>query len=253
MDFSEKIINKIKEKDIKPRPHWQFVLRNIAIWVLGGLTLLIGGLAASVVIYMIKENDWEIYKQINDSLLSFTILTMPYWWLVVLLLFIAVADYYLKHTKRGYRYRLSAVAMVSVVVSVILGALFFNMGAGEAIDDVLSERFPRFAQTTNPRLHIWCHPEAGRLSGVVVNVENERKFQIQDPRSLTWVIMSEGAHLHHGIKIERGATLRMIGQQNGNAVFMAEKIMPFGPGRAFFRNFIRAMEREEEILRRQFP
>lgn len=238
------VLKTIKEKHIKPKPRWTFLLKDYAIWILGACSLVVGGLAFAVVIYMIRNNDWEVYENINGSLPQFVILTMPYFWLVFLAIFILAAHYNFKHTKTGYRYRLPAVIGVSVVLSAVLGGALYGAGVGRAIDDVLSENAPGFYRVLiNPRLDMWACPERGLLLGLITDVRSREEFELLDFNRQIWVVSAQNAKIPPFIKIETGGRIKMIGEKTGEDKFHALIIMPVGPGRGMMRHpeFMRGM------------
>ena len=83
-DISRDVLKTIEEKHIKPKPRWTFLLKDYAIWILGAFSLIVGSLAFSVIIYMLKNNDWEVYRHLSGSLPGFVVITMPYFWLIFL-------------------------------------------------------------------------------------------------------------------------------------------------------------------------
>ena len=236
-ELSQEVLKKIEEKHIKPKPRWTFLLKDYAVWILGALALFSGGLAFAVVIYMVKNNDWEVYKNINGSLPQFVVLTMPYFWLIFLAVFILVAHYNFKHTKTGYRYRLPAVIGVSIVLSIGLGGFLYGAGVGRAIDDVLSENAPGFYRVfVNRRLDMWARPERGLLLGLITTVNNPQEFELLDFERRTWAVSAFDAAMPPFIKIESGGRIKMIGEKTGENAFHAVMIMPVGPGRGMMRH-----------------
>ena len=150
--FSKNILNIIKKKDIKLKPRWQFLLKDYVIWSVGAIALIIGGLAFSVIIYLLRYDDWSIYGQITGSIWEFILLTLPYFWLLILAVFILVTYYNIKHTKKGYRYSLPMIVIISIVASMVLGVLFSHAGIGRAIDDVLGEKAPLYTKIFNRQI-----------------------------------------------------------------------------------------------------
>ena len=56
-NISKQVLEKIKDKKIKPKSKWEFLLKDYVWWFLGILALNIGGLAFSVIIYFLVNND----------------------------------------------------------------------------------------------------------------------------------------------------------------------------------------------------
>ena len=232
--FSELIINKIVEEKIKPKSRRHFLLRDSVIWGVGIFSLIVGALSFAVLIYLFINNDWDIYAQITDSLGEFILLTLPYFWLSALGLFVFIVYYNIKHTKKGYRYPLPAVLVFSVIISVLLGGLFFKARLGRAIDDVLGDRAPFYTKVFNRQVSHWTEPEEGRLSGIVVSIVNDSEFLLLDLEKNEWRIISTRKESLPPDLIRVKRPVRLMGEIVAEDLFEVERIMPIGPGRKFF-------------------
>src|SRR3989339_797248 len=87
-----------KIKNIKPTPRWQFLLRDY-------------------------------------SVLKFLLITLPYFWLVFLLLFLLAAYYNFKNTKQGYKFPFYKISLISILSSMLIGVFLYNLGIAQAIED----------------------------------------------------------------------------------------------------------------------
>ncbi|MFA5753878.1 MAG: hypothetical protein WC905_00765 [Patescibacteria group bacterium] len=243
--FDQKLLKKIKEEKIAPKPRWHFLLKNYVIWVVGGLALLVGAGAVSVLTYLMINNDLGIHRALGKTRGEFLLLTLPYFWLVFLGLFIFVIYYNIKHTKRGYRYPLWAVALVSVLASVILGEALFLLGIGEKIDSVLGRRAPFYERFMNPQLEFWSQPEEGRLVGMALQLSGDERFVLIDRDQKEWEVIPASSTVQEFLAtmpfLDEATPadiplppLRLIGEQISENEFRAETIMSLMPGRAFF-------------------
>lgn len=240
-NFDQEILKKIKEEKITPKPKWQFLLKEYTVWGVGVFSLLIGALAFSVIIYMFINNDWGIYHEMDKSFLDFIVLTLPYFWLIFLGLFILLLNYNVRHTKKGYRYSLPIILMSSVTLSAALGVLFFEMGIGRGIDDILGERMPLYGKVINPSIDFWSQPEQGRLAGMVVEVFDDN-IRIYDLQRHKWNVDSKDAEIMPMVEIRIGRPLRMTGNIIEDSNFKADKIFPAeGPGRKSFERGVPPM------------
>lgn len=251
-NLSQKVLKKIKQEKIKPKPRWEFLLRDYAIWVLSIVFLLIGSFAFAVVIFLVKHNDWAIYEQINDSLLKFTLLTLPYFWFVFLILFLVLAYYNFRHTKRGYRYKTFTILIGAVLVSLLLGVLLYNFGVGEAIDQAFAERVPFYSTLLRQR-RIWTQASEGRLAGVIVSVQNKEDFEIKALDREVWRVSGDDMRVIPDPEIIRiGTRVKIFGEQKGENNFEALLVIPFFPqrfreGNLEIRDFLK---NHPEVLRR---
>lgn len=251
--FENKLLAKIKEQKICPKPRWQFFLKDSVVWFSGLISLLIGAAAISVMIYLFKFNDWEIYDQTKKSFLEFFILTLPYYWFVFLGIFILIISYNFKHTKRGYRYSGFLLVGASVILSVVLGGIFFVAGLGEKLDDVLGRKAPFYDQVINRHVDFWSHPAEGRLSGLVIDRLDNDSFVLIDRSRVQWLVSTEDSEKYSNVAIIVGQPIRLLGEQIDKNIFHADKILPMNAGRDFFHRFngpppMRAKMMKEGVL-----
>lgn len=250
--FDRKLLDKIKDEKISPRPRWHFLLKNYVVWVVGGLSLLIGAGAVSVLTYLITNNDWGVHRAIQKSWGEFFLLTLPYFWLIFLALFVFVIYCNIKHTKNGYRYPLWAVLLASILASIVLGEALFLAGVGEKIDRVMSRRAPLYERLMNPQLDFWSRPEEGRLVGVPVEFTKDGNFILIDRDQKAWEIIPasstaarflekmalvEEIRLAEDMMREENMPLpplRLLGEIISDESFSAVDVMPLLPGRAYF-------------------
>jgi len=229
-ELSQKVLEKIKEEKIQPKAKWEFLLKESLVWVLGTISLIVGGLAFSVVIHMSLTNDWDVYEYISESFLGFLFGTLPYFWLLFLALFVFIADYNFRHTKTGYRHKLYVIVTGSIITSMLLGGIFYVVGMGRTIDRALSENAPQYYHIMNHRRALWGHPERGLLSGVVVELVDEDNFKLKDMKNSVWMIDGDDAVMIGGMElIKEGERLRVIGKRFDDNNFKAIRIMPWIP------------------------
>lgn len=106
-----------------PKPRWHFLLKRVVFWTLAGLSVVIGGIAASVASYVFLDNDGLGtlgQPTLQDALRDFA-RSIPYVWLCVLGLFAASAFFWFRQTRKGYRYA------TAIVVGAVIG-LSFGLG-----------------------------------------------------------------------------------------------------------------------------
>ncbi|MFA5184187.1 MAG: hypothetical protein WC456_01525 [Patescibacteria group bacterium] len=232
-DFDRKLVAKIKEEKIAPRPRWHFLLRNSVIWATGTASLLIGAGAVSVMIYLLKYNGWEIRTETNKAFWEFFLLTLPYFWILFLALFVFILYYNLKHTSRGYRYPVWFIVSSSILSSVILGSAFFLGGLGEKIDNILGEQAPFYDKVINRHLDFWFKPEEGRLVGIVTAKDESRVFTIVDPAGRVWQITAR-PQAGPVVWLRLKEPVDLIGRVVAEDQFEAVVIKAGRPGRSFF-------------------
>ncbi|MEA3272642.1 MAG: hypothetical protein U9P90_03155 [Patescibacteria group bacterium] len=222
--LSDKILEKIKETRIAPKSRWKFLLKNYLVWASGILFLIIGSMSVAVIIYIVRNNDWDISSQITNSLAKFILITLPYFWIIFLIIFSVVIYFNFKQTKRGYKYPSYVIVLGVALISVVFGTMFYNVGLGQAIENVVSEKVPIYRNHLDLRAKVWDQPEKGLLRGVVEKV-NEENLHIKNFEGKIWVIKNKLRKENFNFK--KGEHLKILGEKINDENFDANDIRPF--------------------------
>jgi hypothetical protein len=236
-NFDQNILQKIKEKHLHPKPRWQFLLKEYFIWIFSTVLMLIGGLAFSLIIYLIKNNDWDIYLDIYGSLAKFMLLTLPYVWIILLVLFYFAAQYYLKHTRTGYRYTALAISAITIPASIVFGIVLYATGSAEFFNEALIERVPYYERFGFHPVGRWQNPGSGMLAGEILDFDESDLFELNDMRGELWIISGKNTAIVNIPEYQIGIHVRMLGKLGDGHRFYAEKIlMSQPPIELFFHN-----------------
>ncbi len=214
----------IKDKKIELKPRWTFKFKEYAIWFGVFVFIVIGGLAMAVIIYMLKNNDWDLFRQASHSLIGFIFITLPYFWILLLFLFGLFTYYNFKHTKSGYRYALGYVLLGIVLTSLFLGFLFYNVGLGRTMDRIFSDRLPLYEKMMCYKHNIWSKPDQGLLAGKIFSEVVNEQFKLTDLNRKIWLIKKQKALVAPMIMFKIGEPIKVIGEQVDNNIFEAKEI-----------------------------
>jgi len=229
-DLIKKTLAAIKQQDITPTPRWQFLLKDYLVWTGAGITLALGSLAVPVIIHMLVANDWDVYVYLNGSLGQFILLTLPYFWMIFLLLFIALAYYNIRHTKGGYRYGMLYISIGSIAVSFVLGAALYGAGLGQVIDETLAQNVPFYEEWARPRHWLWLQNKHGLLAGTIVEIRDDTHFNLMDFRNKNWEVSYRMPVMHQPLPfMQNGIRIRAIGRRVDDTHFDARLLAPFNP------------------------
>jgi len=228
--LSTNILKEIKQQSIHPIPRWKFLLKNYGRWVGFALFVLLGSISISVVIFMLTDHDWDIYRYLNKSFMEYVLLSLPYFWFLLLSAFIAFAWYDLEKTKTGYKYGILKIGLVNIILSVVLGVIFFSAGLGIKIDKIFADNIPYY-QTIHQysRPSIWQNPERGLLVGKITDIANDGSFHITDPADHSWLVECLKCILSGGFVEENGMIVKIIGNKISDQVFDASEIRFWNP------------------------
>lgn len=229
-DISQNILEKIKDEHIIPIPRWKFLLKNYGRWVAFALFVLMGSISISVVIFMLTDHDWDIYRNLNKSFVEYLLLSLPYFWFLLLSAFIAFAWYDLEKTKTGYKYGFFKIGLINISLSVILGIIFFYAGLGIKIDKIFADNLPYYQNIHQfARPGIWQNPDRGLLVGKITDISENGSFHIIDPGNQNWLIECFECVIRGNLIKENGMIVKLIGKQIGDQVFQVSEIRPWMP------------------------
>lgn len=226
-EISKKALERIKKEKIEPTPKWKFLLKDYITWFSFVLSIIIGSFGFAMVLFMLLNHDWDIYRYLNRTFIEHLLVSLPYLWILFLLFFIFLADYNLKHTKRGYRYKTYLVLLASIIISLIMGSLLYYFGIGTKINDIFAHNFPYYRRVFYPREEIWNNPEKGLLAGIITNVKSENEFSLKDFKEKIWQIEAKDAYLKKAIIIREGEKIKIIGELKSINIFIAKEIRPW--------------------------
>ena len=226
----DKVLDKIKEEKIAPKPRWYFLLKNNVVIASGVLALIFGALGMSVIIYLLKYNNWEFGLKINN-IFGFILMTLPYFWIVFFVLFVFIIYYNIKHSKRGYKYPIGVIITFALLASIILGEVFFLVGFGEKMDQVLGKRAPLYKEMFNPQLGFWLNPEEGRLAGMIFFEDDGHIYLMNNPGEAWSILVDDDVDIAK--EIVSGTPVHILGDLLSDGIFKAELIREAKPGRAF--------------------
>ncbi len=226
-DFKKGILETIESRQIKPKSKWCFLLKDYIVWVFGIISILVGGVATSVTIFTFINSDWASYRYLSDSFPEYIIKTAPFLWIVFLILFIFVADYNFTHTKKGYKYSVSKVVGLSVLVSIILGSLFYQVGFAHVADYELGRYLSGYQMMTEKRQRLWNQPDKGLLAGTLISSEKSDTLVLKDFEDKEWNVAVDKLMPIHFIILDNVETVAFVGYIKGDNVFEACDVKPW--------------------------
>ena len=169
------------------------------MWTIFSIGILIGSLATSVIIFMVNHTNWPFYAAFGNPLKKLLI-NLPVFWLLLLIIFLAVAFYNIKHTKKGYKYNPLVIVLLSIMASIIIGSGVYAVGGGEKLEDIFYRRVPIYQQIIIQRGRMMLNPEHGVVAGVVVEVQ-ENYIKIRDFTGKVWEVSTSTNQFQVGQRV----------------------------------------------------
>lgn len=224
MSVSEKSLDLIKKNHIEPRPKWQFKLKNIVLWSLIILTVILSGLAIGVGIFILHDSDLDVYSKFGKDFLTALIENIPLFFVVLFGVLIVFVFNYFRNTKRGYRYSSTLIIIGAFIISFILGGLFFVTGAGETADRVFAQSIPAYNQIVKPRQEeLWQHPELGLIAGEITSA-TRKEIKLTDLQGKEWTVNIEDTNARSKLAANLGSTVKIIGKETSSNTFTASEV-----------------------------
>lgn len=189
MSLGKDILKEIEKDKIEPKAKWIFVLKNILAWSLGIFSLIISSMSVSVIIQIINNNDYSFFRMIHPSPMGLIIRSLPYFWIIGMIIFIIIFRYTLKQTKDGYKVEVYKIIIISIILNIILGILFYTQGMGANIDNFFSRRSPIYEKMSATRKKMWLQEKDGVISGQIISVTNQNNFNLEDLNKKQWKII----------------------------------------------------------------
>lgn len=226
MESSKKIINKIKKENIKPMPKWYFVVPNILIWLVFILLVFIGAAAFSVILLSIEQTDFDLISHITHSRTELILGLLPFFWIVVLLIFLVAAIFTFKKSKKGYKFGWLRLLGYSTLISILLGALFFVEGGSHWLESTFAKQVSYYESINEKKQKMWMRPEEGFLSGTIEKVDSNI-LQLIDFNANKWDVDYREARIPRRVFLEKGVQIKLIGKITNVHTFQAKEFRPW--------------------------
>jgi hypothetical protein len=222
-ELSNKIIERIDTEKIMPLPRWRFVLLRIIFWIFTILSIIVGSFAVGAILFLFSDY-YGHGLPIIPSDVTELLLLVPYIWIAVLVLFIAIGRESIKHTKKGYQHRFYIVVLISIFLSFVFGSILNFAGIGKTTHEFFNNSVPFYDFAVYDSKDAWNRPVIGRLAGVVVSIKNKNNFSIIDFNGHIWNVRLATSTNNYFVP-EASSIVRMFGLlEPSSDLFIANSI-----------------------------
>ena len=227
MKPSEKLIQAIKEQEIKPVPRWRFTLKNSLLLGAFLLAVLLGALAFSVVLFAVQQTDFSVVSHLTHSRLELFLGLLPFFWIIMLIIFLVAAIYSIQYSPKGYKFTTAKLVGYSAALSILLGTLFFITGGAQRLEHAFALNVSLYESVQEKKVQLWSMPEDGYLSGRIEEV-GMGTIQLKDFQGKLWTVHHESAFMPPSVLLEHGEQIKLMGEMTGKGEFSAQEIRPWG-------------------------
>jgi hypothetical protein len=227
MDNSTKLIEEIKEKQLKPLPRWRYVYKDTLLWTVFILSVLFGALAFSVILFVIQQVDFNIIGHMSNSWHELLLGLVPLIWIISLVIFLFIAIVSIKDSKKGYKFSALSLLGLGTALSILFGTLLFVIGGGKWLEHAFASQVSQYESLQERKIKVWSMPEDGNLSGTILSAGDET-FELEDFNGKSWMVDYKEADIVNAVEIMDGEKIKMTGNMTSDDTFKADKIRPWG-------------------------
>ena len=235
-DASKKILQKIDKEKIQPYSKKHFLIKKSIVWTVFSISILLGIVASSIVIFQLTHTEWDLYRHLNYSPSEFIILAIPYFWLLFLLLFIGLAIYNFRRSERGYRFNTFLLIFLSTILSVVGGGLLYQTGFSAKLENIFQENIPLYEKVIPYGFRMWEFPESGLLAGEITQIKSQQEILITDLQGTLWRVDISQTIWRGRLMPSIGLRIKIIGKMIDKNHFVAHEIRPLQSRRGQGRN-----------------
>jgi hypothetical protein len=221
-DISQIVLQRIKESGIKPISRNVFNLKKVLFWSLVGASLVVGAISFSMTLSILFNNDWYLYNKFG---FGFILKTLPYFWVIFLLIFTILGEIYYRKTLLGYRRRITTVVGIYIILTVVSGSVLNIIGVGEMVEQSLFDNVPVYHFVIFDRNEPWSHPEQGLLSGKIIDI-GDKVIKVVDSNGVVWNINIDDNFANKKPQLKIGEIIKIIGDKDNDTdnLFDAQEI-----------------------------
>ncbi len=233
-DLIKETVEKIKKQGIAPEPRWKYLVKKYGIWSLFGVVVLFGAVSFSVTLTMLQQLDWDLYRFAHQSALIYSLTLLPYFWIVLIGMFLVLAFFDLRKTETGYKYSWLKIALASIGGIIAMGFIFSLIGLGGKFNAIVARDIPYYGQhIMMTKEKQWMQPDNGFLAGTLTTV-SKNELEISDLNGQKWkIVLEEKTLIRPVANIALGEMIKIIGSREsevgagGVSIFQAIEIRPW--------------------------
>jgi hypothetical protein len=217
---AQRAMEKIMKGEVIKRPRVRFVLFNIALWFFGVLSVFVGALIVSIIIFTITNSDMDLHREIYGCAvprITFVIIGV---WVLLTGLFITLCDVSIRHTNRGYVYPLWAIVAINFLLSVALGAMFYKVGVSYYVDHLLGTHMPYYYNVDKRRMMLFNMPEKGIIMGQIISYDPSYVV-IMTPEDHLLAVSTGNIDPQKQERLQASDQVVFLGRVNEDGVFVA--------------------------------
>ena len=223
----------MKEQNIKPIPKWRFTLNRFLIGLAIIISIGIGGLAFSIILFSIQQLGFDLITHMTHSTVEFLLGLLPFIWIILLIIFLVLGMVRIKNSRKGYKLSPARLLAYNTSFSILFGVLFFISGGAQWFEHVFDVNVSSYESVREKKVNMWSMPEKGYLSGTIESI-TDNSLILRDFSNKRWVIDFKDAKIPAVLDMEEGSEIKLFGQMISKTEFKASELKPWGGNQRFY-------------------
>ena len=186
----------------------------------------IGALSISVMLCVITDSH-DFYKLNNYSLFVF-LNVVPYFWLMLSVVFLGVAYVNSRNIENGYKYLNVKNVIATISMCIFFGIILHSFGIASIIEHHIASNSSIYNNFIYNRKKVFNHPENGMLSGQIIDFTitlDKQELTIEDINEKIWkIIITKDTLFRSEIDIKNGIFINVSGKISNENNFIANVI-----------------------------
>jgi hypothetical protein len=171
--LEKRVLDKIETGEVTQKPRSYFIVKNVLMWSLAACAVVLGALAVSGIIFRLHNIPLLLPMGADMPGPRTIVLLVPFLWIGLLGLFAYFAYREVRATDKGYRYKLSTIILLLIVISGALGFVLYGVGSGRTLDKMASHHVPFHRDLDEFQDRVWLMPEHGFLVGSIESISGD--------------------------------------------------------------------------------
>jgi len=235
--LSEKIITKITAEKITPIPKWHLLLKSNVIWAMATVSVVFGAVSVAIGLHLLLSPIDLLPAQSSRAQFWQLLSAIPYFWLILLAIFVYVAYHNFIHTEDGYKWRTVQIFGATIGISIVIGVILLFSGFAPRLNSYFVQHVPGYTMYGDMRGGVWMNPQQGRLAGKIVAINTRANtLTLRDLRGKLWKITCSQATISR-VSLSKGEFIKVLGTQTDATTFDATEFRPW-EGNGMMRNIM---------------
>ncbi len=228
LEMSQKILQKIKTKNIRPLPKWIFKVRTLLLILMFVFSVIFGSLSVSILWMNLRI--LSVYSQVQIGR-GLGVLLVPSLWLFLSLCFFIIAFFHYRKSPGGYRTSTLKLVGSLMGISLVIGTGLFLSGYSQSFHRFIRQQIPVYGGLQKKMNDTSCKPSEGMLCGRIDSVEkplfNSKNVALVADDGQKWFVDIQKAEIRGLPRIEFELRVRIWGTQTDHENFKAVDIRPY--------------------------